>query len=724
MPIGKRIEITVPPGVNKDDVSYTAMQYVDADKIRFYKGFPQKIGGWSAIIDPQSSTPGTAYSFDGVIRSIYSFVDPILGEISLIGTNSSLYAYNLDTVDNITPVDTSTTSVISLETYYKTLGSNPVHLHAGSPLITLTVATADASSFRIGDIITVSGITGPIGGIAAVDMNGTFQVDAITSTTIIYVNTSGTLSNATTTGGGGSVVLASTLIRANISSVASYVIGEVIQIAAATTIGDIAIGDLNISAPIRYINSGSNYIVYNSTSPTAATSDVTGGGMSITIQVQIDFPGGACDFQPAYGYGLGNYNNGNNIPTYGTGYQSVAGTIIVPQIWSFDRYNADILMTPGNQQGVYTWTPNSIGTGPTLLENAPAAVNYVFTANNQCIVFGPTSGADNSAPNVMQTSTVGDPTLWDSSTYLYLGAQTYTISNTGRLIAHATLKNQVLLFSNNSVQVMVWSNTQFEWIISDLFLSDGLIGPKAVISFNNIIMWVGNLNMYIYNGAIVSVIPKNTLRQWFYTQLNQQQTYKVFVSQNIVFDEIWIYFPSNNNVECDSYIIWSYANDDYHFTNGTLPRTATENPSDINRPQYMANGNCTEGTSTMYLQELTSTYADNGNPMTGHLMTNDVLLDGGNMIQSIERIIPSNTRLPTGLLGNQSVPLYSLTVQTKEYDGQIVPRTFGPQTVYTDTNKLEMRANGRQWNYSYNFSNTTGFRIEKFFAELKPTTQR
>lgn len=740
MPIGKRIEITIPPGVNKNDISYTALQYVDADKIRFYKGLPQKIGGWDAL-----PAGADSYLLDGVVRSIYSFVDPVLGEISLIGTNTTLYAYALDTFYNITPVDSTTTGVTNLETYHKTLVSNPVHLHAGSPLITLTVTSNDASSFRIGDIITVSGISGPIGGIAAVDMNGTFQVDAITSTTIIYVNTSGTISNATTSGGGGSVVLASTLIKANIPSVTPYAVGEVIQIAAATTIGGIAIGDLNISAPIRYINIGSNYIVYNSTSPTAATSDVTGGGVAITIQAQIDFPGGVCDFQPAYGYGLGLYNNGNAIPTYGTGYQSVLGVIAVPQVWSFDRYGANIIMTPGNQQPVYTWTPNVSGIVPTILSGAPEFVNYVFVANNQVIVFGETDGGDNSQPNFISTSTNSEPTDWTSAT-----SGIYERANVGRFIAHAILKNQVLLFSNNTVQVMVWSDAQQKWVINDLFLSDGLIGPKAVISFNNIVMWIGNLNWYIYNGSIVSVIPNNTLRQWFYEQLNETMGPKVFLAQNIVYDEIWVYFPTQNNVECDSYVIWGYDTDDYHFTNGTLSRTAAENPSDVNRPQYMANGSCYPTNDTrnpnfpaqgsyLYIQELTGVdeFHDNNNPMTGHLTTNAALLDGGNMIQSIERIIPSNVMLPLGSIAVAGTALYDLTVFTKEYDGQTIARAFPPllpagadptefpqQTVYNNTNKLEMRANGRQWSYQYRFSNTIGFRIQKMYAELKPLTQR
>lgn len=724
MPNGKRLDIRIPPGVDKDNVSYTAMQYTDANNIRFYKGYPQTIGGTATVYDPSPATMGdTPYLFNGVIRSLYSFIDENGTQITMIGSNAALYAKEDDVITNITPLTGSTSAVTSLGTNYLTLGSNPISVTLGSPVVTLNVSTLMIASFRIGDNIKVSGVTTTIGGIVDTSFNGTFMVAGVNTVTntITYINSTETDATSTAVGGGASVILATSLVNVNLGSITGYTVGELIAISGATLFGGYSAVSLNIQSAIRGINTGSNYLQYYAPGD-VATSSATGGGEDILIQSQI--AGGACDFVGSYGYGLGYYGLG----VYGIGYASVTGAVVLPQIYSFDRYGLDILLTPGSQKPVYTWNTDPT-VSPTIISNSPTYVNYVFVANDQCIVFGPTSGGDNSAQNVFQTSVVGDYSTWTG-----IGAQTYVLANCGLLIAHAVLKDQVLLFTQNNVKRMIWSNVQLQWIIEDLFSSDGLIGPKAVISFNNVVVWVGNVNMYIYNGAVVTTIPRNTLRQWFYNTLNLEESYKVFLRQNIVFDEIWVHFPSQNSVECDTVMIWSFAPDDFHFTNGTADYTACENPTDVNRPQYMANGSCVMPdlgdpsmliqASYMYEVELTSDYSDNGEPVVGSLTTNDSLLQGGDAMVSIERIVPSNTLLPINQTPSEPELLYTITVSTKEYDGQTIPRTFGPYSVYTNTDKIEARANGRQWNIQYDFNTTVGFRIEKFFAEIKPISQR
>jgi hypothetical protein len=109
--------------------------------------------------------------------------------------------------------------------------------------------------------------------------------------------------------------------------------------------------------------------------------------------------------------------------------------------------------------------------------------------------------------------------------------------------------------------------------------------------------------------------------------------------------------------------------------------------------------------------------------MAGSLTTNYALMDAGDYVQNISAIIPSNYLLPIGAV-DYGQDLYTLTVNTKDYDGQITPRTFGPYDVTTTSRKIDVRISGRQRQYIYNFSNTTGFRIEKSYEMGKPYTVR
>jgi hypothetical protein len=65
-----------------------------------------------------------------------------------------------------------------------------------------------------------------------------------------------------------------------------------------------------------------------------------------------------------------------------------------------------------------------------------------------------------------------------------------------------------------------------------------------------------------------------------------------------------------------------------------------------------------------------------------------------------------------------------MNIFTKEYDGAIDFRTFGPYNIYDNTQKLDTRVNGRQRQYEFTFDNMVGFRLEKFFEEVRVTTPR
>ena len=42
------VQLTAPPGVITDITDYQAqMRYTNADKVRFFQGYAEKIGGWT-----------------------------------------------------------------------------------------------------------------------------------------------------------------------------------------------------------------------------------------------------------------------------------------------------------------------------------------------------------------------------------------------------------------------------------------------------------------------------------------------------------------------------------------------------------------------------------------------------------------------------------------------------------------------------------------------------
>ena len=231
----RRNPIIVPPGVDKDDNAYTAFQWADADKIRFYRSFPQKIGGWQSIKFANSQV------LEGVPRSIWSYIDSNGLEHVLIGTNTRLYSYEAGSLYNITPLVTSTTAIAnSLATNYNTLGSNPVTTVLGSNTVILTIGSALANISRVGDFIQISGATNPFNGL---NPNGTFTISSISGGNITYQ--AAAVATGSGSGGGASVVLSQRVITVS-QTAHGFLDGDRVKIAAATAFGGFAIGDLNM----------------------------------------------------------------------------------------------------------------------------------------------------------------------------------------------------------------------------------------------------------------------------------------------------------------------------------------------------------------------------------------------------------------------------------------------------------------------------------------------
>lgn len=700
--LGQRSIINIPPGVNKEDNSLTTFLYSDADKIRFYQGLPEKIGGWYENI------PENNQVITGVPRTLFSFIDFSNLEHLLIGTNTGLYVSQLGNIYNITPLETTTVAIAnSLSTnYIAAFATNAIATSNGTNVITVTFAPLLQQVFQVGDLIQIAGVAASIGGVPAGNINGTHSIATVTSTTFTFISDTTASSNAT--GGIGASLSTRVITVAQVAH--GYLDGDRIKITAAGNIGGFLAADVNIESWVRYINANS-YAYYLNQTALWATASVTGGGGAGTL-VQHQIASGFCTVPNGLGYGGNAYGKGK----YGVPKQFQAG-FLLPRIWSIDYITNTAVMCPGNQGIIYQWA-RSENVAPIKIVNSPPA-NYVFVAQSEGVVVA--LGADN-VPNKIRSS---DQTITNWTPAANSNAYNANVEGAGRFIAHSYVKGQYLLFTINAVYTMIYVGKPDIWVIRLLTDADGLIGQNAVMDIPDAVVWQGQNDFYIYNGSVVSQIPNNTLLHWMIDNINWHYAFIGFARKVMEFDEVWWFFNNENDpvtppnaatTEPNNYIIWNYM--EGHFTNGRMIRTAAEKPTNPARAQYLAIGTCNNSYPTKLYQHEVD-YTDNDNDMEGSLTTNYNLFEKGDFVQQISQIIPSNLILPIGSLDTNQ-HLYTLTVNTKEYDGQPDPRTFGPYEVYAHTTKIDTRINGRQRQYMYTFLNTNGFRIQKTYEIQKP----
>jgi len=166
------------PGINTEGSDYSNEGgWFDADKVRFRKGRPERIGGW------EKTNPD---SFVGTCRKIYVYRSANQTDYTILGTHQKLYALQGDEFFDITPIRATTTNGIVFA------ATN------GSAIIT---ATDDDHGAVTGDFVTISSAVSLGGVITAAVLNTEHQITGITADTFTFIATETANGNDTNNGG-------------------------------------------------------------------------------------------------------------------------------------------------------------------------------------------------------------------------------------------------------------------------------------------------------------------------------------------------------------------------------------------------------------------------------------------------------------------------------------------------------------------------------------------
>ena len=175
MPLTK---LQIAPGIDKQNTEYGAEgKWVDCDNVRFRYGLPEKIGGWEKV---------TSDALVGATRAILTYSDLSGVKYAIYGTNKKLYAYSENSYADITP--TSATGDI---TQFETVNTSS----------TVIVTDADHGAL-IGDFVTISSVSGAVGGITAANLQGEFEILTVPSSSTYTIEAPAAATSSATTGTG------------------------------------------------------------------------------------------------------------------------------------------------------------------------------------------------------------------------------------------------------------------------------------------------------------------------------------------------------------------------------------------------------------------------------------------------------------------------------------------------------------------------------------------
>jgi hypothetical protein len=97
-----------------------------------------------------------------------------------------------------------------------------------------------------------------------------------------------------------------------------------------------------------------------------------------------------------------------------------------------------------------------------------------------------------------------------------------------------------------------------------------ILSPRSIIKYDQVYYWVGADQFYYYNGVVQSIT--NTFStDWFFNNLNKEQSAKVFGVSIRRYNEIWWFYPRGNATECTHAIIFNVKENIWYDTQ--LPRS-------------------------------------------------------------------------------------------------------------------------------------------------------
>jgi len=490
-------------------------------------------------------------------------------------------------------------------------------------------------------------------------------------------------------GGGGAVTIASGLITVtdNAHGFTGY---ERIKLGGATATGGITAPQINTEHILRSANIATN--TYDIMTAGTSSSAATAGGAGVTRQGQI--AAGNDDASNGVGYGMGLYGAG----LYGT--SRTGSAVQYPRILSSDAYGNYIIASPGGQTGVYEWD-GVTAIAPTLVTNAPTAVNYVFVDREQIITLG--AGG---TQNRVYTSDRGGRTTWTATSQNEVYDN--TVYGAGKFISHAHVQDINLLFTHDSIYTMQYLGKPLIWKVQQLAGAEGLIAQNARIVINNVCFWMSDNDIFMYNGGVVNSITTDNIRKYVFENLTREQKYKIHFAYNKQFSEIRIYYPRGGNLEPNAWIDYSLKTGKFCGAGTDYILTAQEIP--FNKSVYPYAVKYASPTST--IEQI-----DSGNPTTVSWSLETNWLFSGKKDIALSGIIPDSIQTSN----------IALTAYIKSYPQSSEIRTATTQTITPTTEEVfydEGVIKGKCRKYKVTGTNGNFWRAGNWHEMVQPSGDR
>ena len=673
------------PGINKEITAYSNEGgWVDCDKVRFRFGYPEKFGGWEKL---------TNNTYQGTARRLHNWLALDGSNFLGVGTHLKYYIEEGGTFNDVTPIRASTTN------------STTFSATNGSANITVTESNHGAAE---NDFVTFSQAVSLGGNVTAAILNAEHQIVSVTNANT-YVITVSVTANSSDTGNGGSGTDAEYQITVGLDSQVGGT-GWGAGLFGGTTAGALttqlaeALDDSETAIDVDSatgITAGDTILIEEEliTVGTISSNTLgTGGGPSTrgasgtTAATHAD--------NTIVRLAVGNASSDDDFT--GWGIAAVSGTTREIRTWSHDNFGEDLLINP-RDGAVYLWDKtNGLSTRAVELSTLAGAANtptvakqvLVSDIDRHVICFGTnTYGTTTQDPLMIRWSNQESVSNWTISSATTAGS--LRLGSGSEFVQAVETKREILIWTDTSLHSMRFIGGTFVFGIQQIASNITIMSPKAAVSTEDFVFWMGKDNFYVYAGG-TQTLPC-TVKDKVFLDFNSQQRDKVIAGVNSEFSEVVWFYPSESNSlnnggtgDIDKYVIYNYLEKVWYF--GSFSRTAWTDRGIRNFPI---------AASSSYLYNHENGYDDDGSAMTSFIESAPMDIGDGDKFTLVQKIVPDLTF--DGSLTTSS-PAATFTLKARNSPGEDFENTSSGTTTRTAsspvevfTDQIDLRARGRSF---------------------------
>ena len=545
-------EIKFAPGIDKQDTSVGAQgRWIDSDNTRFRYGLPEKVGGWSSLLND---------TIVGVARKTIPFVDKVGNRYVAIGTDKFLLIYFEGILYDITPFRTDA---------------------AGAPLFltTCTLATTSTSNKNCiittptdhdlieGDMIVLDSVTLPGGtGLNATDFEDKlFQVLSVPSPTTFTISSINQASAVVATGG--SMIVQPYAYIGPAEQTYGYgfgvgPFGGTVTGASTTTInnaGVLAAGATSVILTDSSVMPTTGTLLINNELMTYTTNTIG----TNTISGISRAAGGTTDVEHANGSIV---NNATDFAGWGSPVDA-ATIVLEPGLWSLDTFGDVLVATIANGK-TFTWDSSvsaqftnrasQLTTSfETNLNPIASRLTLVSPTTRHLIHFGTcTTYNDASTQDDMFIRFSNNEDINGYDVKATNTAGTFRLQDGTRIVGALTAKETILVWTDSALYTMKFVGSPFTFGFEQVGTNCGLIGKNAAVEIDGIAYWMSNNGFFAFDGTVKSL--PCSVEDYVYDDVDTTKGQQINAGLNNLFTEVTWWYPTQGSDFNNRSVVYNY----------------------------------------------------------------------------------------------------------------------------------------------------------------------